>query len=134
MSRSEDSLFPRRTHRSLPVEEADSQAAAGVGLTRTMQVINLVAHEQTYVPLHHRTRDRLIIARDAVVVGDLMVIGNFLSDLAHRRIAARFCKAVHHKNQSVPLRVNVVVENIAADDDVVAGHEVTRAEAGAEEE
>ena len=34
----------------------------------------------------------------------------------------------------VILRVNVVVENIAADDDVVAGHEVARAEAGAEEE
>ena len=31
-----------------------------------------------------------------------MVIGNFFSGLAHRRIAARFCKAVHHKNQAVP--------------------------------
>jgi len=30
-----------------------------------------------------------------------MVIGNFHSGLAYRRIAARFCKAVHHKNQSV---------------------------------
>ena len=31
-----------------------------------------------------------------------MVIGNFHSGLGHRRIAARFCKAVHHKNQSAP--------------------------------
>ena len=31
-----------------------------------------------------------------------MVIGNFHSGLTHRRIAARFCKAVHHKGQSVP--------------------------------
>ncbi len=54
--------------------------------------------------------------RDAVVLGDPMVIGNFHSGLAHLRIAARFCKAVHHKNQSVPcFKLRLAVVAIHAD-------------------